>query len=138
MSNLTGIHAIFAKMLIFESNMGFRAITFTMSLGVLSVKTWLLIACDTVLCYILWVISDILVWMNQKLSIISNSNTDRQKSQSWLNLVIITAQTSGTSFGRQFDFHDVIYHVQPCYTSLAEKPIMFSHTRSGFPLFLPM
>ena len=46
-----------------------------------------------------------------------NSNTPRLYSQ-WLNLVIYWlinhctdwARTGVTSFGRQFDFHDVIYH----------------------------
>ena len=33
MSKLTGLHAIFRKISIYGANMGFRALTFTMSLG---------------------------------------------------------------------------------------------------------
>ena len=53
--------------------------------------------------------------------VITYSNTPRLYSQ-WLNSVIYwlinhctdRARTGVTSFGRQFDFHDVIYHKRHC------------------------
>ena len=48
---------------------------------------------------------------------VNYSNTDHLYSQ-WLSSVIYWytdwARAGMMSFGRQFDFHDVIYYIQPC------------------------
>ena len=63
------------------------------------------------------------------------SNTPRLYSQ-WLNSVIYWlinhctdwARTDRTSFGRQFDFHDVIYHKRHCNVDNRRRNVAFTTT----------
>ena len=65
-----------------------------------------------------------------------DSNTPRLYSQ-WLNSVIYWlinhctdwARTGVTSFGRQFDFHDVIYHKRHCNVDNRRCSVVFTTTR---------
>ena len=65
----------------------------------------------------------------------ANSNTPRLYSQ-WLNSVINWlinyckdwARTGVTSFGRQFDFHDIIYHKRNCNVDNRRRNVVFTTT----------
>ena len=67
--------------------------------------------------------------------VIVNSNTPRLYSQ-WLNSVIYWlinhctdwARTSVTSFGCQFEFHDVIYHIPHCNADNRRCNVVFTTT----------
>ena len=72
---------------------------------------------------------------NLNFEITTNSNTSRLYSQ-WLNSVIYWLinhctdwfRTGVTSFGRQFEFHDVIYHKRHCNVENRRHNVVFTST----------